>query len=74
MSRWQAALRLIGVGWFIGISILLSILAGSWLDSKFNTGPIFVIVGLILGIVVAAYGVYRMVLPLISNKQNKEDG
>jgi len=73
MFRWQAALRLIGVGWFIGISILLGVLAGLWLDGKFNTKPLFVIVGLILGVVIAFYGVYRMLLPLLSNKQNEED-
>ena len=71
MSRWQATLRLIGVGWYIGICIVLGVVAGLWLDNKFNTKPILVIVGLILGVVIAFYGVYRMVLPNISNKQNK---
>lgn len=74
MSRWAAALRFIGVGWFIGISILLGVLGGLWLDSKLNTKPLFVIFGLILGLIVAGYGVYQMLLPLIRNKQNKEDG
>ena len=71
MSRWGAALRLTGVGFFIGASILLGVLAGIWLDSKFNTAPLLVIVGLILGLVVAIYGVYRMLLPLISNKGDR---
>lgn len=74
MSRWAASLRLIGVGWFIGISVLLGILGGLWLDNKFNTKPLFVIIGLILGITVAFYGVYQMLLPLIRDKQNEEDG
>ncbi len=73
MFRWQAALRLIGVGWFIGISILLGVLAGLWLDSKFSTKPLFVIGGLLLGVTVAGYGFYQMLLPLIRNKQDKED-
>jgi F0F1-type ATP synthase assembly protein I len=73
MSRWAAALRLIGVGWFIGISILLGVLGGLWLDNKFATKPLFVLVGLILGLTVAFYGVYQMLLPLIRNKQNGED-
>lgn len=63
-----AALRLIGVGFYIGGSILLGVVAGLWLDSKLNTEPILVIVGLFLGLVVAFYGVYRMLLPLISKK------
>jgi F0F1-type ATP synthase assembly protein I len=74
MSRWVVAMRLVGVGWFVGISILLGVLGGLWLDNKFGVKPLFVIVGLILGLIVAGYGVYQMLLPLIRNKQNKEDG
>ena len=73
MSRWVVAMRLVGVGWFVGISILLGVLGGLWLDNKFGIKPLFVIVGLILGLIVAGYGVYQMLLPLIMNKQNKED-
>jgi hypothetical protein len=32
-----------------------------------------VIVGLILGLVVAFYGVYRMLLPLMRDRRNKGD-
>ena len=73
MHRWQAALNIIGIGWFIGLSILLGVLGGLWLDSKLNTQPAFVLVGLFLGLIVAGFGVYRMLLPLISSKQDKED-
>ena len=72
MSKWVVALRLVGVGFFIGGSIVLGVFAGLWLDSKLNTSPILVIVGLVLGIVIAFYGVYQMLLPLIGNKQGKE--
>jgi ATP synthase protein I len=73
MSRWVAALRLIGVGFFIGGSILLGVVAGLWLDSKLNTSPILVLIGLFLGIVIAFYGVYQMLRPLITNKRDKEN-
>ena len=71
MSRWGTALKVVGVGWYIGICIVLGVWGGLWLDSKLNTKPILVIVGLVLGIIVAFYGVYRMVLPNISSKGNK---
>ena len=73
MNRWVAALRLIGVGFFIGGSILLGVVAGRWLDSKLNTEPIFVIVGLVLGIAIAFYGVYQMLLPLTGSRRDKEN-
>ncbi len=67
-----AALRLIGVGFFIGVSIVLGVAAGLWLDGRFDTSPVLVIVGLLLGIAVAFYGVYQMLLPLIGYQRNKE--
>jgi F0F1-type ATP synthase assembly protein I len=73
MNRWGVSLRLTGVGFFIGGSILLGVLTGLWLDSKLNTSPILVLVGLFLGLIVAFYGVYQMVLPLMGNNQNKEN-
>jgi F0F1-type ATP synthase assembly protein I len=73
MNGWGVALRLTGVGFFVGGSILLGVLTGLWLDSKLNTSPVLVLVGLFLGLIVAFYGVYQMVLPLMGNKQNKEN-
>ena len=73
MGRWQVALRLVGVGWYVGLCIILGVVGGLWLDDRFNTGPILVIVGLVLGVAIAFYGVYRMILPNINKKQNKGD-
>lgn len=72
MRRWVAAFRLVGVGFFIGGSIAIGVFAGRWLDTKLDT-RLFWIVGLILGIVIAFYGVYLMLLPLWGNKQDKEN-
>jgi len=71
MSRWVAVLRLTGVGFFIGGSIALGVGAGLWLDSKLGTS-LFWLVGLILGLGVAFYGVFQMLLPLIDSKRGKE--
>jgi F0F1-type ATP synthase assembly protein I len=71
MSKWEAALRFMGVGFFIGISIVVGVFIGRWLDSKFGT-RLFWVVGLILGLVVAFYGVFKMLLPLLNNKRDKE--
>ena len=63
-------LRLVGVGFFIGGSIVLGVFAGLWVDNRLNTS-LFWIIGLILGIIVAFYGVYRMLLPFIGNKRDR---
>ncbi len=71
MRRWERALRLLGVGWYVGICLVLGVWGGRWLDERLNTRPILVIAGLILGVITAFYGVYRMILPNITGKQGK---
>ncbi len=59
------------MGWYVAGCIVLGVLGGRWLDNKLNTRPILVIVCLIFGIIIAFYGVYRMVLPNINKEQSK---
>jgi ATP synthase protein I len=73
MQKWQAPFRIIGFGWFIGLSILLGVLGGIWLDNKLNTRPLFIIIGLFLGLAVAIYGAVKMLLPL-ANTNDRDNG
>ena len=73
-SRLTAALRLTGVGFYVGACIVGGTFAGLWLDGKLNTRPLFMIGGLLLGVVVAFYGLYRMLKPLMNNKNGRENG
>ena len=61
------AMQLVGIGWYVGFSILLGVLGGRWLDRTVGTLPLFTLLGLLLGLGVALYGAYRMVLPLLRN-------
>lgn len=58
------------MGWYIGICIVLGVVGGRWLDKKLDT-KFMVIVGLMLGIIVAFYGVYTMLKPFIGNKRDR---
>jgi len=72
MKSWVAALGLTGVGFFISACIIGGLLGGIWLDNKLNTGPVFLITGLILGIALAFFGVYNMVKPILDNMRKGE--
>jgi ATP synthase protein I len=69
MEKWGSALRLLGLGFYIIGCILGGVLLGHWLDGKLNTSPILLLVGLVLGLVAAFWGVYQMLIPFI--KDNK---
>jgi len=79
MDKRLAAVGLLGVGFFVACSIILGVVGGRWLDSKLGSEPLWLIVGLFLGLTVAFYGVYVMLRPFLggkngdkgNNKQNK---
>ncbi len=65
MKWWSAALRLTGLGWFVAVSVVAGILGGYFLDKATGTTPLFTLIGTVLGSVVAFYGVYKMILPVL---------
>lgn len=65
-------LSLMGMGFYIAIAIVGGIWGGNWLDVKLNTNPLFLVIGLVLGIAVAALGVYNMIKPYLAEAK-KED-
>jgi len=71
MNKWILASRFIGIGFFIGVSIILGLLLGRWVGELLHT-PVLIIVGLLLGIFVAFWGVYRMLKPLLEDSKNNQ--
>ena len=74
---WLPMLSLLGMGFYIAIAIVLGIWGGHWLDVKFNTSPLLLIIGLFFRIAVAALGVYNMIKPFMEEAKkadnNKKD-
>lgn len=61
------------MGFYIAASIILGIVGGHWLDNKFNASPVWLIIGLILGIAAAVFGTYNMLKPFLEgNGKNKD--
>jgi ATP synthase protein I len=65
MDKIGPAFRFIGAAFYIGVCIFLGVFGGVKLDEKLDTQPIFVLIGLVLGLVLAFWGFYQMVIPLI---------
>ncbi len=74
MDRWAAAFRLTGIGFYVAACILIGVLGGLWLDNKLATRPWLMLAGLVVGLVLAVYGGYRMIRPLMNDKPDKENG
>ncbi|MBI2936532.1 MAG: AtpZ/AtpI family protein [Chloroflexi bacterium] len=76
MPWWTLAFRLAGLGWYIAFCIIGGIVGGWWLDRWLGTQPLFILVGVLVGSIVAFYGLYKMVLPFLkqANSQDKSNG
>jgi len=71
MEKWMPALRVTGIGFYIATCIVGGTLVGWWLGDK---RPLYMIIGLVLGVILAFYGAYRMIRPLLNNGDHKENG
>ncbi len=57
---WQAAGKATALGCSVAVSLLLCIIAGVLLDRWLGTRPIFVLVGVVLGLVLSGYSLYEL--------------
>ena len=69
-----AAMSLIGIGWYFAICIVGGIVGGLLLDGWLDTKPLFSLVGLVLGLVVAFYGGFKAMMRVMAESTNKTKG
>ena len=67
----QTALRLLGIGWYVAISIAGFGYGGYLLDGQLETRPLLTLLGLGLGITVALVGMFRMIMALFPRPQSE---
>lgn len=67
MKSWVPALGLVGVGFFIAGCVIAGVLGGAWLDDRLKSQPAFLIAGILLGILLACFGVYSMIKPFLDS-------
>ena len=69
----RTVLRLLGVGWFVALTISGFGLGGYLLDQRFDIGPVLTLIGLALGVSIALVGMYRMLMAVVSSTSRPED-
>lgn len=65
VRRLLPALKLVGIGWYFATCIVLGVGGGYWLDTLSGLRPLFTLVGLLLALLVAFYGGYRLLADLL---------
>jgi len=73
VNHWVAALRLSGIGFWIGGCIVGGLFLGDYVGDKVGPSALFIFLGLGLGLLVAFFGVYRMLLPVLGRGKGEDD-
>ncbi len=47
------------ISWRLALTIILPIVAGYWLDNKTDSGNLFTLIGLLSGIILAGFVIYK---------------
>jgi F0F1-type ATP synthase assembly protein I len=67
VGRLTPAIQLLGLGSYIATCIAGGTIGGYFLDKWWGTSPVVTLVGLGLGLVMAFYGGYRMLMDTIAD-------
>lgn len=65
LKEWVRPLQfLLTVGWYVVLSLIIPVGIGFWLDrpEMLNKRPLFTLIGLGVGTVVAFFGLFRMLI------------
>ena len=58
---WYALSLAWNLGYVIAVPIVILGFSGAWLDKKFATSPLFILIGIFLAMILSGIGIYRKV-------------
>lgn len=78
MDSLPPSARLLGIGFYIAICIVVGTIGGRELDKALDTGKVFTIIGLTAGLGLALYGGVKQLLEVVAatdqaRKEEKRD-
>jgi F0F1-type ATP synthase assembly protein I len=60
-----------GLGFAVAVPLVLFLFLGVYMDRKFNTMPLFLIISILIGLAAAGLEVRNMILPFIEKRSQK---
>ncbi|MGH9201870.1 MAG: AtpZ/AtpI family protein [Vicinamibacterales bacterium] len=72
LTKIQPALALLGIGWYFALSIVVGVVGGLLVDGWLGSKPLFTMIGLFAGLIVAFWGGYRILMRVVSQRNQKQ--
>jgi len=66
-----SAVRLLSIGWYFAFCIVGGTVGGLFLDNLLDTKPILTLAGLFLGLLLAFWGGYKLLMQVITSSTGK---
>lgn len=73
LERLPPTMRLMGLGWYLAFCIIGGIVGGVLLDRWLDTRPVFVLIGLFGGLLLAFWGGYFMLMEALGKGRYSRD-
>ncbi len=64
----------LGLGWIIALYLTAFTLGGIFLDTRFHTSPLFLLLGVLLAFISCGYEIYKVVKKLTEREEKKTKG
>jgi hypothetical protein len=72
MGRLPPVIRLLGIGWYFAFCIIAGIVGGVLLDRQVEKDHVFTLLGLFLGLVLAFFGGYIMLIEELGLRRRRQ--
>ncbi len=74
MDRLPPTVRLTGLGFYLALCIVCCVVGGAQLDGLLDTGRLFAVLGLLLGLVLGLGGSFVLLLEVLKTNDDKKEG
>ncbi len=74
MTRLPPTVRLTGLGFYLALCIVGGVFGGAQLDGLLDTGRLFAVLGLFLGLVLGLGGSFILLLEVLKTNTDKKEG
>ncbi len=74
MTRLPPTVRLTGLGFYLALCILGGVFGGAQLDGLLDTGRLFAVLGLFLGLALGLGGSFILLLEVLKTNKDKKEG
>jgi hypothetical protein len=74
MDRLPPTVRLTGLGFYLALCISGGVFGGVQLDEWLDTGRLFAVLGLLLGLALGLGGSYILLLEVLKTNDDKKEG